>query len=171
MNKNSCVASFLVVTLVVLLVAPAYVQGIAPSPDLWRSFAEKIEPGKTVKVRLMTGQRFKATLLQVSTDGMIVQPKTRAPVPPQVVPFDQVASLEIDTSKGRESGQGDRRWGCGRGRHVFRLDVAHVRGHRRLNKFVRWVRISFLRRVRLGDVEWPTAQSPSRMATASDPRS
>jgi hypothetical protein len=81
-------------------VAPAYVQGIAPSPDLWRSFAEKIEPGKTVKVRLMTGQRFKATLLQVSTDGMIVQPKTRAPVPPQVVPFDQVASLEIDTSKG-----------------------------------------------------------------------
>jgi hypothetical protein len=100
MNNNSCVASFLVVTLVVLLVAPAYAQGIAPSPDLWRSFAQNIEPGKTVKVRLMTGQRFKATLLQVSTDGMTVQPRTRAPVPPQVVPFDQVASLEIDTSKG-----------------------------------------------------------------------
>ena len=98
--------SMLAMLLVVLIAAPrAHAQAAIAGPDVWRSFATRIEPGKTLRVRLTNGQRFKATLLQVSDEGLTVQPKTRAPVPPQVVPFAGVASLEIDTGKGANVGK------------------------------------------------------------------
>jgi hypothetical protein len=103
---NPRMMSALVMLLVVLLAAPsAHGQVTVAGSDVWRSFATRIEPGKTLKVRLTSGQRFKATLLQVSDEGLTVQPKTRAPVPPQVVPFASVASLEIDTGKGANVGK------------------------------------------------------------------
>ena len=70
------------------------------SPDIWRTFTEQLEPGKTLKVRLKTGQRFKATLLHVSDDAVTLQPNTRAAVPPQRVPFELIETLEIDQGKG-----------------------------------------------------------------------
>lgn len=98
--------SVIALLLVALLAAPrAYAQATVAGPEIWRSFATRIEPGKTLKVRLTSGQRFKATLLQVSDGGLTVQPKTRAPVPPQIVPFADVASLEIDTGKGANVGK------------------------------------------------------------------
>jgi hypothetical protein len=104
--KNSRIVSFVALVLVTLLGAPrAHAQAAVPGPDIWRTFAERIEPGKTLKIRLTTGERFKATLLQVSDQGMTVQPKTRTPVPPQIVPFAQVASVEIDTGKGANVGK------------------------------------------------------------------
>jgi hypothetical protein len=97
--------SVVALLLVALIAAPrAHAQTVA-GPEIWRSFATRIEPGKTLKVRLTNGQRFKATLLQVSDEGLTVQPKTRAPVPPQVVPYASVASLEIDTGKGANVGK------------------------------------------------------------------
>jgi hypothetical protein len=41
----------------------------------------------------------------VSEEGLTLQPKTRVPVPPQVVAFAEVASLEIDTGKGAGIGR------------------------------------------------------------------
>jgi hypothetical protein len=97
--------SIVALLLIALLVAPAaHAQAVA-GPDIWRSFAARIEPGKTLKVRLTSGQRFRATLLQVTDEALTVQPKTRVPVPAQVVPFAQVASLEIDTGKGANIGK------------------------------------------------------------------
>jgi hypothetical protein len=78
---------------------------VVSDPEIWRAFAERIEPGRTLKVRLTSGQRFKATLLQVSAQGMTVQPRTRVAVPPQVVRFAEVASIEIDTGKGASIGK------------------------------------------------------------------
>jgi hypothetical protein len=69
-------------------------------PEIWRSFAARLEPGKVLKVRLKNGQRFKATLLAVSETTLTLQPKTRAAVPPQRVPFDDVETLEVDHGKG-----------------------------------------------------------------------
>jgi len=69
-------------------------------PDIWRAFVEKLEPGKTLKVRLKNGQRFKATLLQASSESMTLLPRTRAAVPPQRVSFDAVETLEIDHGRG-----------------------------------------------------------------------
>ncbi len=103
---HSRMMSLLALMLVVLLVAPrAHAQATVAGPDIWRTFAMRIEPGKTLKVRLTSGQRFKATLLQVSDEGLTVQPKTRVPVPAQVVPFADVASIEIDTGKGANVGK------------------------------------------------------------------
>ena len=46
-----------------------------------------------------------ATLLQVIPDAIILQPKTRAAVPPQRVPFDQIETLEVDQGKGMGIGK------------------------------------------------------------------
>ncbi len=103
---NSRIASAVAFALIVLLAAPpAHGQAVAPGPDIWRTFASTVAPGKTLRVRLTSGQRFKATLLHVSDEGITVQPKTRTPVSPQVVRFADVASLDIDTGKGANIGK------------------------------------------------------------------
>ena len=89
-----------VLVLIMLMVWPKEAHAQVVGPEIWRAFAEKIDTGATLKVRLVNGKRFKATLLQVSPNGMTVQPKTRVPVPPQVVTFADIASLEVDTGKG-----------------------------------------------------------------------
>jgi hypothetical protein len=103
---HSRVISGVVLALIVTLAAPRLqAQAAVAGPDIWRSFAGRIEPGKTLEVRLTSGQRFKATLLAVSSAGLTVQPKTRLPVPPQVVAYGDIASLEIDTGKGANIGK------------------------------------------------------------------
>jgi hypothetical protein len=61
---------------------------------IWRSFAEQLEVGTTVTVRTHGGDRFTATLVQVQPDAILVQPRTRATVPVQPVPYEAIASLE-----------------------------------------------------------------------------
>ena len=93
--------------LLVLLVAshPAAAQ-TAETAQLWRSFAANIEVGSTLKVRLRGGQRFKATLVQAGTDALMLQPKTRTPVPVQPVAYDAIVSLErMRTSGGVGAGK------------------------------------------------------------------
>ena len=96
-HRTSVLALALIALL--MLPRPAHAQAVA-NADIWRAFAEKLDAGKTLKIRLVSGKRFRATLLQVSAEGITVQPRTRVPVPPQVVTFTDVASLEVDTGKG-----------------------------------------------------------------------
>jgi hypothetical protein len=95
------IASLTAYVLVALFACPP---GVAAQeivrPDLWRSFVEQVPVGTTLKIRLSTGERFKATLLQVSSDAITVQPKTRAAVPPQPVPFTRIETLEVDQERG-----------------------------------------------------------------------
>ena len=86
-------------TLALLFVAPPQLRAQSRA-DLWRGFAQRLEPGKTLKIRMIGGPRFTATLLHVSAEGMVVQPKTRAATPPQQVRFERIETLEIDQSKG-----------------------------------------------------------------------
>ena len=74
---------------------------LAPSPllaqvlgDVWRSFAARVEVGTELNVRLHNGQRFRAVLVGVRDDAVLLQPKTRIPVPVQDVSYDAIASLE-----------------------------------------------------------------------------
>lgn len=64
------------------------------SSEIWRSFAERVEVGTELTVRLTDGRRFKATLVGVRDDGMLMQPRTRVPVPIQAVPYDDVLRIE-----------------------------------------------------------------------------
>jgi hypothetical protein len=70
----------------------AYGQEVAPV-DAWRSLAARIEPGTEITLRLENGQRFDATLIRADPDTLIVQPKTRQPVPVQRIGYDAIASM------------------------------------------------------------------------------
>ena len=90
----------IVAALIALLLAmPAAAQD---QGGVWREFAARVDVGSELTVRLRDGQRFRATLIAVRDDAMLVQPKTRVPVPVQPVPYDAIQSLE----RRREGGIG-----------------------------------------------------------------
>ena len=64
------------------------------SSEMWRSFAERVDVGTELNVRLNNGRRFRATLVGVRDNAMMVQPKTRIPVPIQAVPYEDVIQIE-----------------------------------------------------------------------------
>ena len=63
-------------------------------PDVWRTFAQNVGIGSEVNVRLHDGTRFRATLVGVQDDALLVQPKTRVTVPVQAIRYADIASLE-----------------------------------------------------------------------------
>jgi hypothetical protein len=69
--------------------------------EVWRSFAERIAVGTELNVRLNNGQRFRATLVSAQQDVVLLQPKTRIPVPVQAVSYDSILRIEP-----RKAGQG-----------------------------------------------------------------
>jgi hypothetical protein len=84
------------VTITAALIALLAARGAAAQTpaDIWRSFAERVDVGTELSVRMNDGRRFRATLVGLRTDAMLVQPKTRVPVPIQAVPFQEIVRLE-----------------------------------------------------------------------------
>ena len=80
----------------VVAVTPAAAQTPA-SAEVWRTFAQQVEVGSRLKVRLVNGEQVTATLVQAAPDQLLVQPVTRVPVPVQSVAYDQIASLERES--------------------------------------------------------------------------
>jgi hypothetical protein len=79
--------------LIITLAVPRI--GAAQAPGaVWRGFAEKVELGTELKVRLQDGKRFRATLVGVEENSLLIQPKTRVPVAVQSVPYADILSLE-----------------------------------------------------------------------------
>ena len=62
--------------------------------EVWRTFAEKLDVGTRVRVRLHDGRRVSATLVQAGAEALLLQPRTRVPVPVQAVPYTAIASIE-----------------------------------------------------------------------------
>jgi|SRR5688572_6563919 hypothetical protein len=71
-----------------------------PQGEIWRAFAQKVDVGTRVRVRLDDGQRVVATLIEANEDGLLVQPRTRVPVPVQRIAYDRIESLERDDARG-----------------------------------------------------------------------
>ena len=80
-----------IVVLLFALVVPAAAQ---PQPDVWKTFASRIDVGVQLNVRLRDGQRFRATLIDAREDVLLLQPRTRVPVPVQPVAYEAIVSLE-----------------------------------------------------------------------------
>ena len=59
----------------------------------WQTLAEKLEAGVTVDVRLRDRQHFKATFIDARPDALVVQRKTRLPVPVELIPYESIASM------------------------------------------------------------------------------
>ena len=92
------------------LVMAVFVPGLAfaqtpPQSEIWRAFAQKVDVGTRVKVRLDDGQRVVATLIEADADGVLVQPRTRLPVPVQRIAYDRIASLERVDARGMDAGK------------------------------------------------------------------
>jgi len=87
--------SMLIHLLVLLMAAPSAMakQRLEP-PDVWRAFAEKLEAGALVSVRLQSGAKVKGHLIQVAGDTLRVKPKTRIPVPIRDLPFADIESIQ-----------------------------------------------------------------------------
>jgi hypothetical protein len=91
-----------VVVVLTIVIAVPIAAGAQGQGDTWRAFAEKVEVGTELTVRLRDGQRFRATLVAARDDALLVQPKTRVPVPVQPVPYDAILAIE----RRREGGIG-----------------------------------------------------------------
>ena len=92
------IRKYVIAALIMTLVAgvlPARAQQAAVSEvDVWRTFAQTLDPGTFVMVQLKDGSRVRGTFLQVSTDTLLVKPKTRVPVPARAVPLAGIESIE-----------------------------------------------------------------------------
>jgi hypothetical protein len=84
---------FIITALLIVLMA---VQSVAAqtTADVWRSFAERVDVGTELNVRLNDGRRMRATLVGVRADAVLLQPKTRIPVSIQAVPYDAIVRME-----------------------------------------------------------------------------
>jgi len=84
---------FIITALLIVLMA---VKSVAAqtTADVWRSFAERVDVGTELNVRLNDGRRMRATLVGVRADAVLLQPKTRIPVSIQAVPYDSIVRME-----------------------------------------------------------------------------
>ena len=83
-----------VMTVLLVVLTTAHVVAAQVPPDIWRSFAERVAVGSELDVRLSDGRRFRATLIGVNDDAILLQPRTRVPVPVQAVPYEEILRLE-----------------------------------------------------------------------------
>ena len=60
----------------------------------WRDAAAAIPLGSRVKVQLLGGRRFTATLISADANGVIVKKNTRISEPAVAIRFDELARLE-----------------------------------------------------------------------------
>ena len=94
---------------IVILITVFGPQGLfaqsAPQGDIWRAFAQEVDVGTRVRIRMDDGQRVVATLIEANADGLLIQPRTRVPVPVQRVAYDRIASLERDDARGIGAGK------------------------------------------------------------------
>ncbi len=84
----------LVTTTALIVLLAAHGAVAQTSSEIWRSFAERVEVGTELTVRLNDGRRFRATFVGTQDTAMLVQPRTRIPVPIQAVPYDEVTRIE-----------------------------------------------------------------------------
>jgi hypothetical protein len=94
-----------VAILVLLVAAPVWAQPPVTDAELWRTFASRIEVGSRVKLRLRDGKRLSATLIQAGADDLVVQPRTRVPIAIRHVPYEAIAAIERDQTRGIGAGK------------------------------------------------------------------
>jgi len=82
--------------LTILVAASPLLAQEQDSAAIWRTFAEKVEVGARIKIRLRGERPFTATLVEARPDGLLLQPKTRLPVPVRPVAYADIVSIERD---------------------------------------------------------------------------
>lgn len=87
--------STVIYVLVVLLTAPfAMAEPRQEPPEVWQAYAQKLEAGAFVQVRLKDGEKVKGSFIPGSPDIFRLLPKTRIAVPIRDFQFDDITSIE-----------------------------------------------------------------------------
>jgi hypothetical protein len=86
-------------------VGHARVDGSARAQEIPASYAGALPLGRSVEVRLKNGDKFKATFMGAEGDSIRVQRSGRLPVPPQLIPLDEVTGLRLAEGGGVSAGK------------------------------------------------------------------
>ena len=104
-------ATILFVLVTLFVVGPADLwasqRGVPTDTELQalKQMASSIPLGSRVKVQTNRDRRFTGTLMSVTDDAVVIKKRTRLPEPAVVVPFNEVASLELQTEEGMSAGK------------------------------------------------------------------
>ena len=100
--------SFIALALVMWCAAAPVLAQSGADGSAWRELARTLDGGTAIDVRLRNGQHFKATFIGAHEQTIVVQRKTRVPVPVEEIPYDSVASLSrvqpVSMSAGKIAG-------------------------------------------------------------------
>ena len=85
----------IVYLLMILLAAPSAMgkQRREP-PEVWRAFAERLEAGAFVRVRLIDHRQVKGQFIMMNGDILRIKPKTRVPVPIRDIQLADIESID-----------------------------------------------------------------------------
>jgi hypothetical protein len=84
----------LTLILVVVTAMPLAAQSATADPNVWSTFADSLSPGAFIVVKTRAGRSMRGTFVQRRPDGILVQEKTRIPVPPREVRFAEITAIE-----------------------------------------------------------------------------
>ena len=89
------IQTHIVYLLIVLLAAPsAMAKQRREPPEVWRAFAERLEAGAFVRVRLLDHSQVKGQFIMSDGDILRIRPKTRVPVPIRDLQFANIESID-----------------------------------------------------------------------------
>lgn len=85
-----------------LMAGPVYAQApgtqrdatLAADGSPWKTLVRSLEPAAMVKLRLTDGRSLKGTVVATTDDTVTLQVRTRMPVPPRTIPFEQITNVE-----------------------------------------------------------------------------
>ena len=87
--------STVIYVLIVLLTSSmAMAEPRQEPPEVWQAYAEKLEAGAFVQVRLKDGEKVKGSFIPSSTGAFRLLPKTRIAVSIREFQFSDIASIE-----------------------------------------------------------------------------
>jgi hypothetical protein len=66
-----------------------------PGTNVTAEYLRALPVASRVKIRLSSGESFRGDLMVVRDTEIVVQPRTRIPVPPRTIPIEQLVSVEI----------------------------------------------------------------------------
>ena len=77
-----------------LAVPSAFAGKQSEPPEVWRSFADRLEAGAFVRVKLKDRTQIKGHFVMVDGESLRLKPKTRIPVPIRNVSFADIESID-----------------------------------------------------------------------------
>jgi hypothetical protein len=82
----------LVLSLLLVSARPGFAQS-GYEATAWQMFAERLDAGVALDVRLRDRRHFKATFINARPDALVVQRKSRVPVPVELIAYESIASM------------------------------------------------------------------------------